>query len=120
MLVLKKEMYLEDFEQEFDFELRGVSSEATAIIFDSLCEVNYNGDSTVDSVSDYLRFQVQVMSISEVINDYSYSMDLDGLDVEDLEDEATIEAVTKYLEDNTYLLGTYEEDGETFFIFDEF
>ena len=115
MLVLRKEMEIHEFEEEFSFELQGLSDEAVAIIYDSLCEVLLDGETTVDSVSDYIRFQVQVMSLEEVINDYGYNMDLD-----DVEEDDIIDTVKKYIDDRTYLLGFYEEDETTFFIFDEF
>ena len=113
MLVLRKELDLNEFENEFEDELKDLSSEGIEIVFDSLCEVMF--EDTVDGVSDYLRYQMQVMSLEEVINDYGYNMDLD-----DVEDDELFDVVEKHLDDKTYLLGSYEEDGITYFIFDEF
>ena len=115
MLVLKHEMDLYDFENEFRDELKDLTNEAIVIIFDSLSEIMAEGDYTVMHVRDYLRFQMRVMSLKEVINDYGYNMDL-----QDLEDDELIEAVEEYLQYNTYMLGSFEEDGITYFIFDEF
>jgi hypothetical protein len=115
MLVLKKEMYLEDFDQEFIDELSSLPSEATAIIFDSLCETMGGGWWSVDDVSDYLRFDVQVMSLEEVINDYGYLLDLDDLELSEVAD-----LIETFLDKKTYLLGTFEEYGEQFYIFDQF
>lgn len=115
MLILKHEMYVFDFEQEFKRELQDLPYQAIEIIFDGLKETMHDGDYTVLNVRDYLRFQLQVMSLDEVIDSYGYDMGVDNL-----EGDALIEAVEDYLFYNTYLLGKYEEDGITYFIFDEF
>ena len=65
-------------------------------------------------VRDYLRFQMRVSSSDEVISDYSIDVDAED------DADAKIETVKEYLNYNTYLLGSYEEDGITYFIFDEF
>ena len=113
MLVLKKELDLNEFEREFRDELKDISFDGIEIIFDSLCEIMAEGDYSVMHVRDYLRFQMRVSSLDEVINDY-------GLDLDDVEDDNLFDAVEEYLQDHTYLLGYYEEDGITYFIFDEF
>ena len=115
MLVLKHEMDLYDFENEFRDELKDLTNEAIVIIFDSLSEIMAEGDYSVMHVRDYIRYQMQVLSLKEVINSYGYLMALD-----DLEDDALIEEVEEYLQYNTYMLGSFEEDGTTYFIFDEF
>lgn len=115
MLVLKKELDLNEFENEFEDDLGYLSSEGVEIVFDALCDTMFDGDYTVTDVKDYLRFQMQVMSLDEVISAYGCNMDL-----QDLEDDALIEAVEDHLNYNTYMLGSYEEDGITYFIFDEF
>ena len=114
MLVLKNELDLNEFEREFRDELQGLSGEGIEIVFDSLCEVMDDGY-TVMHVRDYLRFQMQVMSLKEVIDAYGYDMNL-----QDLEDAELFDAVEEHLQDNTYLLGSFELQGEMFFIFDEF
>lgn len=113
MLVLRKEMDFYDFKEEFSYVLEDLPFDAVELIFDSLCEVMAEGDYSVMHVRDYLRFQMQVMSLKEVIHDY-------GLDMEDLEGDALIDAVEEYLQYHTYLLGSFEDDGEMYFIFDEF
>jgi len=113
MLVLKNELDFYDFKSEFMDELTDLPNEAISIIFDSLCETMTNGDYTVTDVRDYLRFQLQVMSLNEVIDSY-------GLDFGDLEDDELIEEVEDYLHYYTYLLGSFEEDGEIYFLFDKF
>lgn len=115
MLVLKHEMDLQDFEREFRDELKDLSYDGIEIVFNSLCDVMAEGDYSVMDVRDYIRYQLQVMDLKEVIHSYGYNMDL-----QDLEDDALVEAVEEYLNHHTYLLGTFEEDGITYFIFDEF
>lgn len=114
MLVLKKVFDFYDFIDEFRGELEGLPREAVVTIFDSLCESMFDGKHTVTDVSDYLRFHMRVSNLDDVIHDYGYMMDLTGL-----EGSALIEAVTECLHDYTYLLGTYQKDGDVFFIFDE-
>ena len=113
MLVLKKELYFYEFKNEFMDELKDLPNEAISIIFDSLCELMNNGEYTVTNIRDYLRFQLQVMSLNEIIDSY-------GLDFEGLEGDELIEEVEDYLHYYTILLGRFEEDGETYFLFDEF
>ena len=114
MLVLKKELGLYEFKKEFRDELNGLTFDAIEIIFNTLCEHDLV-DETVGGVRDYLRFQMQVMSLKDVINSYGYMMEL-----QDLEDDELVETVDEHLNNNTYVLGTFEEDGIIYFIFDEF
>lgn len=114
MLVIKKELDVQDFKNEFHRQLKDLSLEGVEMVFDSLCNAFYDGADEMQ-IRDYLRFQMQVMSLEEVIDSYGYDMDL-----EDLEDDELIEAVENYLNDNTYLIGSYEEDDTIYFIFDEF
>lgn len=113
MLVLKQELDLQGFEREFRDELKDLSFDGIEIVFDSLCDVMAGGDYSVMQVRDYLRFQMRISSLDEVISDYR-------IDTEDQEDDKLIEIVENYLNYNTYLLGMYEEDEITYFIFDEF
>jgi hypothetical protein len=114
MLVLKKELGLWEFEREFRDELKDLTFDAIEIIFDALCEHDLV-DETVGSVRDYLRFQMQVMSLEEIIHSYGYLMDL-----EDLEGDELVEVVDEYLSNNTYVLGSFNEDDDIYYIFDEF
>lgn len=114
MLVLKTELGLWEFEREFRDELKGLPIDAIEIIFNALCEYDLV-DETVTGISDYLRYQMQVMSLEDVIHSYGYLMDLD-----DLEDDEIDEVVDEFLCNNTYVLGTFEDDGIIYYIFDEF
>jgi hypothetical protein len=114
MLVLKKELGLWEFEREFRDELKGLPLEAIEMIFDALCQYDLV-DETVGGIRDYLRFQMQVMSLEEIIHSYGYLMDL-----EDLEGDELVEVVDEYLSNNTYVLGSFDEDDDIFYIFDEF
>jgi len=118
MLVLTKELELYEFEQEFKDELQDVGYEGIIIIFEALSDIMADGGHTVTDVRDYLRYQLQVLSVGDVVNDYGYIMD--GLDVEDLESPETIEAIEEFLIHKTYVMGKFEENGITYFIFDEF
>lgn len=115
MLELRKEMELQDFIDEYGYELQSFAIEAVEIIFDALCEYPLAADNTVDAVRDYLNYDVQIMSLKDVINDYD-----DVLEIDDLEEDELIEEVMFFLDWNTFLLGTYEEDDELFFIFNTF
>lgn len=95
MLVLKNEMDLYDFKNEFWDELKDLPDEAIVIIFDSLCEMMFEGDYSITHVRDYIRFQMRVPSLDEVIGDYS--IDIDAEDDAD----AKIETVEKYLNYNS-------------------
>lgn len=114
MLVLKKELGLNEFEKEFRDELKDLPFDAVEMIFETLCQYDLI-DATLTSVRDYLRYQMQVMSLSEVIDSYGYIMDL-----QDLEDDELVETVEKHLNNHTHVLGLFEEDGIIYFIFDEF
>lgn len=115
MLVLKKELGLHEFEREFRDELKDLPLDAIEIIFDTLCQLYDLVDETIGGVRDYLRFQMQVMSLEEIIQSYGYMMDLD-----DLEDDEIDEVVDDFLCNNTFVLGSFEEDGIIYYIFDEF
>ena len=58
---------------------------------------------------------VKVDIIAYSVSDYGYLMELEGLEGDEL-----VETVEDYLNYNTILLGTFEDDGITYFIFDEF
>lgn len=118
MLILRKELGFYEFMDEFSSYLEGVGREGIAIIYDALCDMMYEGNYSVVDVRDYLRFQLQHLSVGDVVHDYGYIMD--GIDLEDLEAPATLEAIEDFIIEHTFLLGKYEEDGITYFIFDEF
>ena len=117
MLTIKKELSFYDFQNEYDDILNDIEYQAHEIIFDSLSEMFFEGTDDM-TVRDYIRFQLQVMTLKEVLNDYNI---LDDEEKEDLNDEDILEVVEEYLNDNTYVLGSYVDDeGETVFLFDEF
>lgn len=117
MLTIKKELSFYDFQNEYDDILNGIEYQAHEIIFESLSSMFYDGIDDM-TVRDYIRFQLQVMTLKEVLNDYNV---LDDEEKEDLNDDDILEVVEEYLNDNTYVLGSYVDDeGETVFLFDEF
>lgn len=117
MLVLKQELDLQGFKDLFDDELKGIGEEGISIIFESLCEMSSENE-TKTGISDYISYQLQHLSVNDVAHDYGHGFD--GIDLEDLEAPETLKEIEEYLDHNTYLLGMYEEDGITYFIFDEF
>jgi hypothetical protein len=125
MLTIKKELDFNDFQNEYENILYDIDYEAQEIIFDNLEEIFYDGADDM-TIRDYIRFQVCISSTSELINDYSILNEDDEDDEDDEEkEELTIEEkndlVEEYLNENTYLLGSYEdENGENYFIYDEF
>ena len=116
MLVIKKELDYSDFSDEFKDELKDLNTDAQIIIYDFLDEVFYDGIDNM-TIKDYLRFQMKVETLSEVLENYNV---VDDVDIEELSEEEKTQKVTDYLDYYTTLLGTFEENGETYFIFDEF
>lgn len=117
MLTIKKELGFYDFQNEYEDILYDIEYQAHEIIFDSLCDMFFEGTDDM-TVRDYIRFQLQVMTLKEVLDDYNV---LDDDELQELDDEDILEVVEEYLNDNTYVLGSYVDDeGETVFLFDEF
>ena len=117
MLVIKKGLDFQDFEELFSYELNYFPYEASRIIYDYLVEQGEELEE--ENISDFIRYDINVMSVDEVIGDYESMMDEDELD-RAKEDDALTEYVESFLNDYTMILGTYEEEGETFFVFTEF
>lgn len=70
------------------------------------------------TVRDYIRFQMNISTSNELLNDYDI---IDPEDIEDMDEDEINEVIESYLNDNTYLLGSYEDsEGVTCFIYDEF
>lgn len=121
MLVIKKELDFNEFENLFSWELEHVSWKGQKMIYDYLIDAFYDGAPDEMTISDYLRYQIQVLSVDEFVSDYIHIIDeLDSEYLEDLESSETVEAISNLISDYTNLIGTYEEDGETYFIFEEF
>ncbi len=116
MLTVKKELDFNDFQNEYENILSDIDYEAQEIIFDFLEDIFYEGADDM-TIRDYIRFQVCISSTSELLSDYSI---LDEEETAELSDEEKVEKVEDYLNDNTHLLGSYEEDDITYFIYDEF
>ena len=117
MLTIKKELDLQDFMSEYEDILKGLDYEACEIIYDSLCETMYEGAEDM-TVRDYIRFQVYVETQDEVIDNYDI---IDKEDMKDMDEDEVHEAVENYLNDHTYLLGSYEDNnGIMVYVFDEF
>lgn len=119
-----KELYdSQDFEKEFEYELKDLHPEAIEILFDSIDQMEMEMENKND-ISDYIRFQVQILSSSELINDYNHIEDMikeaQEENSEDLTNEEIKDLIEEYLNDNTYLHGYYEEDDTYYFVFDEF
>ena len=117
MLVIKKVIDFQDFEELFSYELNYLPYEASRIIYDYL--VSQDEELEEENISDFIRYDVNVLSVDEVIGDYESMMDEEELD-QAKEDDALTEYIESFLNDYTTILGTYEEDGETFFVFTEF
>ena len=115
MLVLRKEINFYEFVELFGYVLDNIGREGQSIIYDAVCEMFFEDEADETTIRDYLRYQMQVSALDDVINDYGYLMELEGL-----EDDELVETVEDYLNYNTILLGTFEDDGITYFIFDEF
>ena len=117
MLVIKKELDFQDFMTEFKDVLDGLDWEACEMIFDLLCDIMNDGMDEI-TARDYIRFQVQVQTQNEVIDNYDI---IDEDDMEGMDEGEIHEAVENYLNDNTCLLGYYKDgDGVIVYVFDEF
>ncbi len=116
MLTIKKELSFDEFLNEYE-NILPKDYEANEIIFDSLEQIFDDGTDDV-TIRDYIRFQMNISTAKELLNDYDI---IDSEDMEDLEDDEINEKIEEYLNDNTYLFGSYEDsDGEMCFIYDEF
>jgi len=116
MLTIKKELYLNDFMNEYE-DILPEDYDACEIIFDSLSEMMYDGADDM-TVRDYIRFQMNISTQKELLNDYDI---IDAEDIKDMDEDEINEAIETYLNDNTSFLGSYEDsDGETVYIYDEF
>lgn len=117
MLVIKKEIDFQEFEDLFSYELDYMTTEASRIIYEYL--LDRDEELTEEDISDFIRYQINVMSVDEIISVYNYMMD--ESEFEHLEDDEEIaEYVENFLNDYTQILGSFEEDGEKFFVFEEF
>lgn len=117
MLTVKKELDLNDFMNEYEDILKDLDYEACEIIFSSLEDIFCEGAEDM-TIRDYIRFQVYISTSSELLNDYDI---IDDEDIEDMDEDEIHEAIEKYLNYNTYLLGSYEDgDGVMVYVFDEF
>jgi hypothetical protein len=116
VLTIKKELDFYDFQNEYENILKDIDYDAQEIIFEALESIFEDGTDDM-TVRDYIRFQVCISSSDELLGDYDIMGDEEK---SELNDEEIIEKVEDYLNDNTHLLGSYEEDGKTYFIYDEF
>lgn len=108
MIKLYKELNVYDFRNEFeglDNTAWADEYEALGVLYDYLEEL---GDEMgASNVRDWLRFQVMEMTADEIEKSYSV----------DYEQYPEIEDFLNYY---TVLYGTYEHDGETYYLFSEF
>lgn len=116
MLVIKKVLDFNDFDYLFNYEMDYMNDEARRIIYDYL--VNMDEELEEENISDFIRYDINVMSVDDIISDYNYMMDEE--EFQQLEDDEIPEYVENFLNDYTTVLGTYEEEGETFIVFTEF
>lgn len=124
MLTIKKELGFNDFQNEYEDILNDIDYEAQEIIFDSLCDMMYDGAEDM-TVRDYIRFQLQISTQSELLENYDIIDDEDMEDInlmeEDERAEKIHEEIEEYLSYHTYYLGSYEdEDGVKVYLHDEF
>ena len=116
MLTIKKEMDLNDFMNEYE-SILPKDYEACEIIFNSLCEMMYDGAEDM-TIRDYIRFQMNISTSKELLNDYDI---IDKEDMKSMEDDEIHDEIENYLNDNTYFLGSYEDsNGDVIYIYDEF
>jgi len=118
MLVIKKGLDFQDFEDLFSYELDYMTSEAARIIYDYLVE--QDAELEEESISDFIRYDINVMSVDDIISDYNYMMDEEEFQQLEADGEDLTEYVENFLNDYTTVLGSFEEGDEVFFVFQEF
>lgn len=118
MLVIKKALDFQEFDELFNYELNYLPDEARRIIYDFLVEQGEELEE--ENISDFIRYDINVMSVNDVINEYGYMMDEDDFDQPKEDYDALAEYIENFLNDYTTVLGSYEEDGVIFFVFTEF
>ena len=116
MLTIKKELDLNDFMNEYE-DILPSDYEACEIIFDNLEDIFCDGTDDM-TIRDYVRFQMMVSTAKELLNDYDI---IDEEDLQELDSDEVYEKIEEFLQENTMLLGSYEDDDcERVFIYDEF
>lgn len=116
MLTVKKEMDLNDFMDEYATILPD-DREACEIIFSSLEERMTDGAEDM-TIRDYIRFQLYISTQSELLSNYDI---IDEEEIKEMDEDEIHERIEEYLNYNTYLLGSYEDnDGVMVYIYDEF
>lgn len=116
MLTIKKELDLNDFMNEYE-DILPEEYEACEIIFSSLEDIFCEGAEDM-TIRDYIRFQMNISTQKELLSDYNI---IDEEDLQELDENEIHEKVEEYLNDNTSLLGSYEDDnGDMVYIYDEF
>ena len=117
MLIIKKELSFYDFQNEYENILSDIDYEAQQIIFDSLSDMFYEGTDDM-TIRDYIRFQMNISTAKELLNDYNI---IDDDELKTLDDDEINERIENYLDENTFTLGSYlDDDNEMIFIYDEF
>lgn len=86
------------------------SVEGLAAIYEELQDIascrEADGDELIDLtyIRDFLRFDINIMSEEQVAEEYQH----DALGYEEVED---------FLNDNSYIIGKYQEGGKMYYIF---
>jgi len=116
---MKKTVCENEFINDMTAEGYGFSSEGASILFEHL--ENYENDCGEELEYDPITFRCEYneSSTSEVFEDYvKHNLDEEELkEYEELDREEKNDFIEEWLNDNTMLCGTYEEDEERYFIY---
>lgn len=88
------------------------SIEAIEILFDYFEQYEDECDCELEFDPVAIRCEFSESTIEELVYDYGYMMDET--------DEKDKDSISEFLNDKTMLLGTYEKDGLTFFVYQQF
>lgn len=118
MLYVKKYVNRFEFDDEFGGE-SGFSYKALEILYDFYSDLSANDIAiSFDELRDEVRFSIREETTNEIVDNY-ISYNDDTYKKENTLDELN-DLVRDYLEQNTFVIGSYNEEGEDIFIYFEF
>jgi hypothetical protein len=119
---MKKTVNEYEFINDMTNEGHGFSPEGASILFNHLEELEEETGESIEYDPIGLRCEFNESSTSEVFNDYvKHNLDAEELkEYEEKDPEEKNDFIEEFLNDNTMLCGSYDEEEERFFIYQEF
>jgi hypothetical protein len=111
---MKQTVYNSDFHDAFIKSGREnqFSYQGRNVLFDWIEQLDADTGEETELDVIALCCEFSESTIEEILNDYGYMMDEDAIKDEDY--------IRDFLNDRTILCGEYEEDGLTFFVYQQF